>query len=409
MSKIKKITVSNLKAIKALSVDFNGCTAIITGGNNKGKSSFLKSLPERIQGVKPDVILKQGEKEGFAEWELTTGEKFVWTFKEGKEKLTFITEKNIPTSLTKEIGKHYFPATFDVDEFLNSAPAKQKKTLQELTGIDFTEIDKLYKEAYDARTYTNKRVVEEKAKLTYFDPAMSFIPNPTEDLEKELFNIDSHNDTYKRSEDAVIEKQNLINDNVSEINQLKEKIKLLEEKNNTINESIVTIKKWQSDSKNKPKENKAELQNKLDKLKEENKAIDENNKARTQQEVYDKAEAFAKEADIEVKRIEAEKLEVIKNASMPDGFGFSDDGITYNGFAFNKETLSSSGIYIAALKLAALNLGEVKTLHFDASFLDKNSLSEIEVWANENNLQLLIERPDFEGGEIEYQILSDIK
>ena len=92
---------------------------------------------------------------------------------------------------------------------------------------------------------------------------------------------------------------------------------------------------------------------------------------------------------------------------MPDGFGFDDDGITYNGFAFNKEQLSSSGIYIAALKLAALGLGEVKTLHFDASFLDKNSLAEIETWANDNNLQLLIERPDFEGGEIEYQIISN--
>jgi hypothetical protein len=38
--------------------------------------------------------------------------------------------------------------------------------------------------------------------------------------------------------------------------------------------------------------------------------------------------------------------------------------------------------------------------------LDKNSLLEIEKWAVENDLQLLIERPDFDGGEIEYQILE---
>lgn len=409
MSKIKKITVSNLKAVSKLSVDFNGCTAIITGGNNKGKSSFLKSLPERIQGVKPDVILKQGEKEGFAEWELTTGEKFVWTFKEGKEKLTFITEKNIPTSLTKEIGKHYFPATFDVDEFLNSAPAKQKKTLQELTGIDFTELDKIYKEAYDARTYANKRVVEEKAKVSYFDPSLEFITTSTEDLEKELHTIDSHNEIYKRSEIAVLEKEELIKGNLSEIAELKNKISLIESKNKSLEEEKSKIKDWQKIDSNKPKSNKEELFEKIQKIKDSNKAIEDNNAARLQQENYDKAVSFANEADIEVKKIEAEKLDVIKNASMPDGFGFSEDGITYNGFAFNKESLSSSGIYIAALKLAALNLGEVKTLHFDASFLDKNSLYDIEKWANENDLQLLIERPDFEGGEIEYQILSEIK
>lgn len=41
MSKVKRITVSNLKAVSELTADFNGCTAIITGGNNKGKTSFL--------------------------------------------------------------------------------------------------------------------------------------------------------------------------------------------------------------------------------------------------------------------------------------------------------------------------------------------------------------------------------
>lgn len=91
---------------------------------------------------------------------------------------------------------------------------------------------------------------------------------------------------------------------------------------------------------------------------------------------------------------------------MPEGFCFDDDGITYKGLPFNKESLSSSAIYIAALKLAALGLGEVKMLHFDASYLDKNSLAEIEDWAKENDLQLLIERPDFDGGEIEYQLIS---
>lgn len=85
MSKVK-ITVSNLKAISNLSADFNGCTAIITGGNNKGKSSFLKSLPERLKSVKPDTILKEGAEEGFAEWELTTGEKLIWQF-DKKQKL----------------------------------------------------------------------------------------------------------------------------------------------------------------------------------------------------------------------------------------------------------------------------------------------------------------------------------
>lgn len=407
MSKIKKITVSNLKAVSALTADFNGCTAIVTGGNNKGKSSFLKALPERLQGIKPEQVLKRGESEGFSELELTTGEKFVWTFKSGgKEKLTYISERNIPGSVTKEISKIYFPAVFDVDSFLNSPPAKQKKVLQELTGIDFTEIDKKYKEAFEARTYINKRVVEEKAKLGYVDPKLPTVPTPIDELEKELNGIAVHNLKFKQVSDGVAAKQSQSEEFDKEISELYAKMRTVEEKKALVLSDIEKGQAWLIEPKHRPKINAIELQEKIANIKADNLAIEENNKAIAQQKEFEKVTYQAEEANDEVKAIEAEKLDVIKNASMPDGFGFSDEGITYEGFAFNKETLSSSRVYIAALKLAAIGLGDVKTLHFDASFLDKNSLADIEKWANEMDLQLLIERPDFDGGEIEYQLVA---
>lgn len=407
MAKIKKITVSNLKAVSELSADFDGCTAIITGGNNKGKSSFLRSLPERLRGNKPDTVLKQGEKEGFAEWELTTGERFIWSFDKKKEKLTFITERNVKTSITKDISTYYFPPVFDVDTFLNSTPKKQKEVLQKLTGIDFTEIDQIYKVAYEARTYANKKLAEEKAKRQLLDPNLPNEETPTEELEKEIAGIDSHNQRVVDFKARLEEKKKMVADNENEIEELLTKIEAIKEKNNAIMVDITKGNVWLADEKNKLKLNAEELKAQLAELKAKNKEIADNNLTREHHKVVEKCEQHAAEADAEVKRIEAEKLDVIKNASMPDGFGFSDEGITYNGFEFNKEQLSSSGIYIAALKLAAIGLGEVKTLHFDASFLDKNSLAEIEKWANDNDLQLLIERPDFEGGEIEYQILQE--
>lgn len=407
MSKVKKITVSNLKAVTALTVDFNGCTAIVTGGNNKGKSSFLKSLPERLRGNKPEMVLKGGAREGFAEWELTTGEKFIWSFDEKKEKLTFITERNIKTSLTKDICNYYFPAVFDIDAFLNSAPAKQKSIVEKITGIDFTEINLLHKGAYETRNYANKKLAEEKAKRLLLDPNLPFKEVPTDELEKELSGIDVHNYRFANIQKGVQEKKKQSEENDKEIEQLVSKIEAIKEKNKGLSNQIIDGLKWMEEEKNQPKTNAETLKAQIEKIKEDNKAITENNRIREHHKVVEKCEVQANEADVEVKRIEAEKLDVIKNASMPDGFGFSEDGITYNGFEFTKEQLSSSGIYIAALKLAAIGLGEVKTLHFDASFLDKNSLVEIEKWAVENDLQLLIERPDFEGGEIEYQLISE--
>lgn len=407
MAKVKKITVSNLKAVSDLTADFDGCTAIITGGNNKGKSSFLKSLPERLRGHKPEMVLKAGELEGYAEWELTTGEKFLWSFDKKKEKLTFVSERNIKSSLTKDICNYYFPPVFDVDNFLNSTPKKQKEVLQKLTGIDFTEIDQLYKEAYETRTWENKRLAEEKAKRKLLDPNLPTEETPTEELEKELAGIDVHNYRFANVQKGVQEKKKQIADNEKDIDELQAKINALVDKNAALEQDIEKGNTWLAEEKNQPKTNAESLKQQIATIKETNSAIAENNRIREHHKVVERCEENARLADEEVKRIEAEKLEVIKNASMPDGFGFSDEGITYNGFDFTKEQLSSSGIYIAALKLAALGLGEVKTLHFDASYLDKNSLAEIEQWANDNDLQLLIERPDFEGGEIEYQLLQE--
>ncbi len=409
MSKIQKITVQNFKAVSKLSANFNGATAIITGRNNSGKSSFLKGLSDRLRGLKPELILKQGEHDGFYELELTTGEKFVWSFTDktkAGEKLTYISERNIPGTVTKDICRAYFPPVFDVDDFLTAPPAKQKAVLQKLTGIDFTEFDKVYKAAYEERTYRNKVLSEEKARAGYVDPKLPLVAIPTDQLEKEIAGIDAHNMQFKTFEVRVKEKTSQSLKNAEEIEDLKIKMRKLEIENEELTVQISAGNKWLNNAKNQPKNNEADLQKKLADIKQQNKDIEANNLARLQDEKITKADDFAKQADSEVKKLEAEKLDVIKNASMPDGFGFGDEGITYKGFDFNKQSLSSSGIYIAALKLAALGLGEVKTLHFDASFLDKNSLAEIETWANKNDLQLLIERPDFEGGEITYEIIE---
>jgi hypothetical protein len=80
--------------------------------------------------------------------------------------------------------------------------------------------------------------------------------------------------------------------------------------------------------------------------------------------------------------------------------------LRYEGFALDKNQLSKSAIYIAALKLGAMVVGEVRCLYFDASSLDNNNLSKVQKWAEGKGLQLLIERPDFDGGDITYELIE---
>lgn len=401
MTKVKRITVQNLKAVSELTADFNGCTAIITGGNNKGKSSFLRSLPERLRGNKNELILKHGEKDGKAEWELTTGEKFIWEFSEGKEKLTYVSERNIPSKVTKEISNTYFPAVFDVDKFLQDSPQKQSKTLQQLSGIDFTEVDKLYKEAYENRTFANKTAETAKAKVVFYDPKAPTEEQPTESLEAELNGIDAHNLRYEGVADKVKEKR-------ERGKSIEEQIKQLQAELETLKSDVTKGQQWMDDPKNQPKTNAEDLRKQISDIRTANASIQENKRAKELQDAYDLAQYQAKEADAEVKRIEGIKEETIRMANLPEGFGFNEDGITYNGLPYTKEHLSSSQITIGALKLASTQLGMVETLYFDASYLDRNSLMEVEQWANKAGKQLLIERPDFEGGEIVYEIINSI-
>lgn len=141
-----------------------------------------------------------------------------------------------------------------------------------------------------------------------------------------------------------------------------------------------------------------------------NKRITENNTLIQAIADLDKLRQEAHAKDIAVKDILAEKDKLIREARMPEGFGFTEEGIQYNGFDLDRASQSSSALYIAALKLASLNVGNVRFLYFDASMLDNKSLEEVRAWAEENDLQLGIELVTRDGNEeIRYELMEDVE
>lgn len=415
MSKIKQITISNLKAVADFTANFNGCSAIITGRNNSGKSTVLKSIQQRLNQIKPDQILRRGTDEGFEKLELTTGETFTWevnnTTKAG-ERLIYTTKDElggeIKTAISKEIVKRFFPNYFDIDKFLNESPAEQSKMLQKFSGLDFAMIDARYKTAYEDRTFANRKRDDAQVLLK---PVNSELPVDLIDvvpLEVELSGVEAHN---KRYNDMAEGAQNMQADNErdgKEVTRLEKLIKTLKAdikgREEKIAQANTLLAKPEIALKTPEIVEAATI--KLKEAKEKNVLIVENNKAIESKQAYVRLQAAATEADTKVTGIKKERDDLIKQSNLPDGFGFSESGITYNGFPFNKNDLSSSAIYIAALKIAYMGLGEVKTLHFDCSLLDKENLAQVEDWANGLDLQLMIEKVDFEGGDIQYQLLE---
>jgi DNA repair exonuclease SbcCD ATPase subunit len=154
--KIKEITVENLKAVSSFTAFFDGKSAHVTGANGIGKSTVIRTLTDRLRGLKPSIITKIGEKEGKTVLELTDGCRFEWNYNNlGKDELNYFTPaslKPVRRNVFKHICGQYFPNQFDINKFLTtSEPAKRLKMISELINIDLTEIQARYKEVFDAR------------------------------------------------------------------------------------------------------------------------------------------------------------------------------------------------------------------------------------------------------------------
>jgi len=445
MSKIQTITISNFKSISDLTADFKGMTAIITGGNNKGKTSFLRGIPDRIRFVRPDVMVKEGEKEGRGELVLTSGERFIWEFDTaGRDKLTYITKDGTQRqSVTMDLGKEFFPPTFDIDKFLQSSPKQQTKQLQTIIGLDFTDIDKRYEVAYNERTERNREAelyhvkLEKMIKCDRVDRVdLTELQAKKEKIKAELnkkylankkVNEDLRkvwNDEKARLDKLAVEHNNIQAELTQRFNDVTDALSILKlngYKGNEVQEfadSFKTVMKPQIiASDNYPKEptyiEEMPDRTDLDSIDAQILSASEtNSKADKYKEYIDHKKATedakhaAKDADEYVKSIEMERQKMLESANMPKGISITSDGITVDGLPLDRNQISTSKLYTSALRIASINLGEVKTLYFDASFLDKNSLAEIESWAQENDLQLLIERPDWDGGEIKYELIE---
>lgn len=442
MSKIKSIKIQNLKAISDVSADFNGCTAIITAGNNRGKTTLLRSIPDRIRGEKPEFVLKDGEKSGFGEMTLTTGDRFMWEFTDQKEKLTYITSEGLKMAVTKEVSKKFFPSLFDIDKFLKSQPKQKIEQLQQLTGVDLTILEAEYKSAYEERTVANRIKENERVRLESFNPKPLKVErvNVTEliaeknkireklnsiYLDNKKYNENLRNERYAK----LKARENEIDAHYAENNQKEIILKSATDCLTTLRGYGYTGREVLEFINTLPEP----VQKEFPEIPEpefriempddsELKAIDEkinsaaiiNQQAQKYEEYLaqieksNKANETAEKADELVKSIEKKKKDLIASAKLPTGISIENDDVFIDGLPLDNKQISTSKLYITALKLAAMNLGEVKYLHFDASPLDRHSLNEIQTWANENDLQLLIEKPDFDGGEIHYELVQEL-
>lgn len=445
MSKIAKIEIKNLKKIPFAELDLQGKSVIVTGSNDKGKSTVLRTFIDRIRGEKPELIVTEGQEEGKSFMVLTSGERFEWEYNtKGKDKLTLYTTKNHRINVTKEIAAEYFPPAFDIDVFIKAEPKKAGIMLQKLVGLDFTAVDVEYKAAYEARTLANAEANREVIRLQGMNRNIEFVaPVKTEELlaQKEAIR-EKLNKQYlenKRTNDAMRslweESNRLKQQQISEFNQEQtyksdrikkattcldilrelgyqglEVTEFIEEIQRSIEEKKAYAPFPTPDYITPEVPDDAEI-----------KAIDQkiadaaaiNQRAQDWKNLQDQKERVnvanqnAKEADDRVKAAELAKKDLIATAKLPEGISFAADGsITVDGFPLSDAQISSSKKYITALRLGSLNLGDVESMYFDASYLDRANYEAVQKWADEKGLQMLVEKASWLEEDLKYEIVE---
>ena len=396
--KVKKITVKNLKSVSEMTANFDWCTAIITGGNNKWKTTFLRSFVDRIQGKINKNVLKTWEKDWYCEYELTDWSKFIWELSQWKEKLSYITTDwiTIKNGIIKEFSKRFFWEWFDIDKFLTSHPKEQRQLIQKIIWIDMSDLDKRYLDAYEDRADKNSIYKSEQAKCNDLVVIEMEDKKDLSKIQNKMIEIEKQNQDIYYVTKWLEEKEK----------SKKEIEKKIEELNKKYREIWIEIEKWKKYLSGVKVESVEDIKKQYEDGKDHNDRYEQNEFARKQLKNLELVKKEYEQAGLNVKSIEEERLQILKSADIPEWFEVTNDWLLYNWFELDKKQLSSSSIYIASLKLASMWLWEIKTLCFDASYLDKNSLWDIETRAERNNLQLLIERPDYDWWEIKYEIVN---
>lgn len=439
--KIIELRSANVKRLRAIEIEPNGNMVVIGGRNAQGKSSVLDSIVVALGGSKniPDNFVRDGEEKAEIVLRTDTGLLVRRVIKaDGKTQLEIrqIDEDGMEHKVTspqalldKLVGK----IAFDPLAFTRLRPQEQVNLLRQVVGVDTTEIDVNIQEAFESRTEASRRLRDAEGVLKQM-PKYEGVPEEevsAADLTSRMLEIAEENAKRQRAGQDVADAKSqcskleaeiasatqslgeLESEGKAELQRLQDEIARLQEqveqtklrfRNKYISgrNGIAAKKNDLSAAQAKVKELEAsvvtellpdgDIADQIAEVDQTNRKVRENQaRAKMEQNVG----VLRKHVDELTERIEAErqkKVEVMEQAEWPiDGLGFTENGVTFNGRAF--ELLSSAEqLRVSAAIGLSQNPGLPILLIRDGSLLDEDSLRDVAEIAAKYNGQVWVER-----------------
>lgn len=405
--KIISLTAENIKRLKAVHIEpgEDQSMVIVSGKNDQGKTSVIDSIWYALGGKDATKDAKRPVRDGAEEASVTVdmGDLIVgrkWTSNEksylkveGKEGQKFSSPQKM---LDELVGR----LTFDPLEFTRMNEKEQRATLLGAIELpfDLDELEAKKLEAFNMRTAVNREAKSLEAQL-------AAIPKPAADVPDEEV---SAADVLARLKEAQ-EKQRAVEDRQRAFETMKARYAQTNQEIDELKQALAEKEKLLKVLSADGKALKAELENaeevdlsfyqtELDSLEETNRAVREKQKHKELQARAKERQEESKRLTKEIDTMEEAKVEAVKNAKLPmEGVSVDDSGVTFEGYPL-KQCSGSVQLKVSMAMAMAVNPKLRVMLIRDGNLLDSENMGLVTQMAQENDVQVWMERVEDDGG-----------
>jgi DNA repair exonuclease SbcCD ATPase subunit len=399
--RVIELVVENYMGVKAVQIKPVGNVVRVEGKNGAGKSTVIDSIWVTLCGMDEagKHPLRNGEKKGRTYVDLgdiRVERKFTesGTYLEVSD----VDGKRIPRP-QEFLDQFYTKTTIDPQNFIKLKAPERRNLLLELTGKkdEIEELDEQRQELYNERTLVNREVKTLQGKLVGRKPETeSGVEVPIAGLMKELeLSIAADNAHAKdvalvsewshkleRLDDAVETRQLQINKLQAEIEGFNAEIMAAAKSLQAVEERVDAA----------PESNTADIRVRVSEAEKTNELVRKNAEYfGLDKQLRQKEKAAAGLTDT-IAGIDERKVEILGEAELSIGaIGFDGDILLINGTPF--DDLSTSEQLKASLEIAVSQNPRIRVVRVsDGNVFDEDNMDAIEVWAEEHNCQLWIER-----------------
>ena len=407
-TRIVQLQAENVKRIRVVEITPQGSLVVIGGDNAEGKSSVLDSIAMAIGGKDqaPSQPVRRGAKK--ARIILDLGDIIVqrtFTAAGGtglkvtnKDGASYASPQAILDSLTTRV-------TFDPLAFLLEKPPQQAATIRALSGVDFATLDAERKKAFDERTNVSRDADAARARLAklpnYPDAPDEEVKSASvlRDLQAAMAFNAANGDIRKAvasEERGLRDAQTYLDNTDVEIRDIEDRLVELKATRvkaaDVLRNQVMRLDEAKKAAAAARDTDLAPFQGQLANAENTNAQVRAN-------QAWEAAAREARALDGRVAKltraietVDERKATLLEAAKLPvEGLSFTADGVTFNGLPLDQASQAEQ-LRVSVAIAAALNPKLRVMMVRDGSLIDDKSLKLLATLAQEQNLQVWVER-----------------